>query len=152
MGLFWWIIPCLPAKEIQEGNIMARTRPDTPRNPFVLICSVLLLLAVCSGCMSAAAHYRKHKDKPSLYAVLRDTQPGTTREHLKALLGSETYESKSHREGVHGLFKTNPGKFPQGLLATDAIIFYPYDELGLETLIFREGRLINHDQSKYLKP
>lgn len=131
---------------------MARTHHDMSRNLFVVICSALLLVAVCSGCMSAAAHYRKHKDKPSLYEVLSGIGPGATREHLKALLGSDTYESKSHREGVHGLFKTNPGKFPQGLLATDAIIFYPYDELGLETLIFREGRLINHDQSKYVKP
>lgn len=131
---------------------MARKHRNRSRNSFVLACSALALIVVCSGCMSAAEHYRRHKDKPSLYAVLHNTQPGTTREHVKSLLGENTYKSKSHVDGVHGLFKTNPGKFPQGLLDTDAIIFYPYDQLGLETLIFREGRLINHDPASYVKP
>ena len=131
---------------------MARTHHSTPRNMFVLICSALALITLCSGCMSAAAHYRRHKDKPSLYAVLHRVQPGTTKGNLKALLGPKTYDSKSHREGVFGLLKANPGRFPQGVLKTDAIIFYPYDELGLETLIFRDDRLINHDPAKFVKP
>lgn len=131
---------------------MLRTGNCSPRNLLLITCSAVTLAVVCSGCMSAAAHYRRYKDKPSLYAVLNKIEPGTTREHLKALLGSDTYDSTSHREGVFGLFKQHPGKFPQGLLETDAIVFYPYDVLGLETLIFRDDRLINHSPDKYVKP
>ena len=113
----------------------------------------LLTVLGASGCMSASAHYKRYRDKPSLYSVLHDqVEQGSTRQHVESLLGSETYKSASHMQGVMGLYKSHPEMFPQGLKKQDSILFYPYDERGLVTLIFRENRLINFNPEKYEKP
>ena len=110
----------------------------------------LALLATSCASMSAAEHYRKHKDGGSLRSVLRNNiQQGDTESKVTILLGKKTYKSDAHRNGVLGTFQLRPKEFPDGVKETDHIVFYPYDERGLIRLIFRDGNLINHDPARY---
>ncbi|MCK5851291.1 MAG: hypothetical protein KAH23_10280 [Kiritimatiellae bacterium] len=121
----------------------------TVRFFFLFVC-VSCLIAVCSGCMSTAAHYRRFQDRESLFAVLNaQIKPGAGREGVFALLGEKTYHNEAHLQGVFGLYKQKPNEFPQGLKKDDTIIFYPHGEHGLVRLIFRKGALINYNPQKY---
>jgi len=113
---------------------------------------VLGALALWLGCASItpAEHYRLHQDWESLRIVLSEqVKPGDSIETVRALLGTKTYESESHRAGLQVTAKSYPQDFPEGLKDSDTVLFYPHDQQGLIPLIFRDGKLANYSPRKY---
>ena len=120
--------------------------------------ALAVVLGFGSGCaadLTAGQHYQAFQDGRSLHAVLQELKNGESKEKVSELLGIKTYGmDDTHRKGTFASFQMNPKDFPDGLKETDVILFYPFDDRGLATLIFRDGKLINHNPARYepLKP
>jgi hypothetical protein len=115
------------------------------------------ITALMLGCaaLTPSQHYREYKDGAAIYAVMREeVRNGDSLDKIWELLGTNVYDSVTHRKGTQAAALATPAEFPDGIRETDMVLFYPYDDRGLATLIFRDNKLINHNPERYpsLKP
>ena len=102
------------------------------------------------------AHYKKHHDGKSLYAVLYEyVEPGCSTERIEQLLGPPvlTHDKEKLRSVTKKFVEKFPDMYPDGIKDMDTFVSYPIDG-GSLNLQFRNGRLINHlpDEFREYKP
>lgn len=118
-----------------------------------LVSGIVLLVLLC-GC-SPAAHYRKHHDVESLFAVLsQQVTNGDSIEHIRELLGPSSPLSGSDKDRAANNFaqltQQRPQVFTEGVAGDDAFLAYRGGTL-VVPLQFRNGRLVNFDPRQFEK-
>ena len=115
-------------------------------------CVVAGLVMAGSGC-SSAAHFRAHRDGPSLYAVMHDSvREGDSLAKVERLLGRGLEDGQKEALKVSkGFAAKDPAKWPDGVNDDDWMVGFRFGELSTLWLQFRDGKLVNHNPADYAK-
>ena len=119
------------------------------RNHLICITQIsavtIVLAVVATGCTSAA-RYRCFQDEKALFAVMhKEIQNGDPYEEVSRLLGPGVPAQERMYIATKGLAEKYPDHFPDGFKDTDTVMTFP----GGFNFEFRDGKLINHDPSRY---
>lgn len=115
-------------------------------------CVLAVLLVTSTGC-SSADHYRRHKDGKSLYAVMHDSvRTGDSVEKVQGLLGTgQNDEGQRALQATKKMAAKNPSGWPEGVRDDDKMIGYSFGDGSTLWLQFRNGKLVNHNPSDFVK-
>ena len=122
----------------------------------ILVLLVIVTLAVVAALPSAsveADHYERYRDGKSLYTLLRGSiEDGDSLEDVEDVIGSGEPLVDDMAEEVRKQAREDsrwsPDSYPHGVLNSDNFVSWPVDNQTV-TLQFRNGYLINHDQSDF---
>jgi hypothetical protein len=101
---------------------------------------------------SAVWHFRIRHDGKSLYRILcTRLRPGDSCGKVNSLPGTGKEPGEAHRNRLLEAVHKCPEFYPDGVLATDVFLNYPYDGSCWTSLQFRDGRLVNHDPAQFTR-